>query len=123
MKFLGLVMGIDNTSSTYSCFWCKSPSADHFDADKSGSIIDTSKGARTMYENCQLGKLLKSGKKFNVSNVPIFSTFPTHNTVINNLHIFLRICDDSLINFSHKYHHLKHPKSITEVQLCIVVFD
>jgi len=77
MKFLALVTGIDNTS-TYSCFWCKSPSADHFDPDKSGSIIDTSKGARTLEENCQLGKLPKLRKKFNVSNVPIFSTIPTH---------------------------------------------
>ncbi len=92
-KFLAIATGIDSVCSTYACVWRKCPSSDRFDADKTWSITDTTKGARTVKETCDLAKLPKSRRKFNVSHAPLFPDIPLDHVIIDNLHLFLRISD------------------------------
>ena len=61
--------------------------------DRSWSLTDTDKGARTIEENEQISKEPKSKKRFNVSRPPLFPTIPLTNVVIDNLHLFLRVFD------------------------------
>lgn len=82
------VLGIDGATSTYSCIWCKCPKQQRFDPTEKWSLTDTTKGARSTEENSK-----QAGKKFNVSNVPLFPSIPLANVVIDNLHLFLRVSD------------------------------
>ena len=60
-------------------------------------ITDPKLGARTIMKIFQISTQLASGRKFNVSRAPLFPAIPLHNTVIDNLHLFLRV-SDVLIN-------------------------
>ena len=91
-KFSAIVTGIDSATSTYACIWCKCPSTERCLKDKQWSIIDSSKGARSIEENIQLSEKPRSQKKFNVTNRPLFPSIPLSN-VIDNLHLFLRVAD------------------------------
>ena len=55
--------------------------------------METEKGARTIEENIRLSQRPKSRKEYNVSNCPLFPSIPITNVVIDNLHMFLRVCD------------------------------
>ena len=90
-KFLAMATGIDSATSTYACIWCKCPRAERANTTKKWSITDTSKGARTIEENVQLGG--RSTAKFNVSHVPLFPKIPLTRVIVDNLHMFLRVSD------------------------------
>ena len=81
LKFLAIVTGIDNATSTYACIWCKVRNDERYDADKQWSLLETEKGARTIEENIRL------------SQRPLFPSIPITNVVIDNLQMFLRVCD------------------------------
>lgn len=91
-KFLAVVTGIDSASSTYACIWCKCPSFERHDMSKEWSIVDAKKGARSLKENLEIAGRPKSKRSYNVSHPPIFP-IALHNTVIDNLHLFLRVSD------------------------------
>ena len=93
LKFLAIVTGIDSATSTYACIWCKVRNDERYDADKQWSLLETEKGARTIEENIRLSQRPKSRKEYNVSNCPLFPSIPITNVVIDNLHMFLRVCD------------------------------
>ena len=94
MKFLALVCGIDSTTCTHSCIWCKCPKEERHNMKLKWSITDTQKGARTVEEMTTLSKLRKNNKnRYNCSYQPIFSFIPIHRVVIDTLHSFLRITD------------------------------
>ena len=93
LKFLAIVTGIDSATSTYACIWCKVRNNERYNADKQWSILETEKGARTIEENIRLSQRPKSRKEYNVSNCPLFPSILITNVVINNLHMFLRVCD------------------------------
>ena len=90
-KFLAMATGIDSATSTYACIWCKCPTNERANTTKKWSITDTSKGARTIEENVQLGG--RSTAKFNVSHIPLFPKIPLTRVVVDNLHMFLRVSD------------------------------
>ena len=98
-KFLAMATGIDSATSMYACIWCKCPTAERANTTtaeranttKKWSITDTSKGARTIEENVQLGG--RSTAKFNVSHVPLFPKIPLTRVIVDNLHMFLRVSD------------------------------
>ena len=92
-EILAIVTGIDSTSSTYSCVWCKCPASDRFDATMQWSATDPQKGARTVQENNEISALPKTRRKFNISHRPLFQTIPIDHIVIDNLHLFLRVFD------------------------------
>ena len=97
LKFLALVCGINAANGTYSCVWCKCPAGDHWDMTKSWSFTDTSQGARTIGEIETLSK--KSASKcLGCINVPIFKAIPIDHVIIDTLHLFLRIANQSTHN-------------------------
>ena len=83
--------GIDSATSTYPCIWCKCSSSERHDPTRKWSLLDSSKGARTVEESTDLA--FGRGKKFNVSHPPLFPEIPLKNVVIDNLHLFLRVAD------------------------------
>ena len=98
-KFLAMCVGIDSAISEHACVWCKCPISDRCDINKSWSISDPSKGARTIQEIRALAKLKKTKtcKNFNCSREPLFPMIPIDHVIIDTLHLFLRI-SDNLIN-------------------------
>lgn len=86
-KYLAVVTGIDSVSSTYVCIWCKCPSFERHDMSKEWSIVDAKRGARSLKENLEIAGRPKSKRSY-VSHPPIFP-IALHNTVIDNLHLFL----------------------------------
>ena len=59
----------------------------------SGQYQKLKKVQRTIEENIRLSQRPKSRKEYNVSNCPLFPSIPITNVVIDNLHMFLRVCD------------------------------
>ncbi len=90
-KFLAICTGIDAATCTYACIWCKCSKENLPNVGSGWSITDTTKGARTVEENTELGQ--KRKKQFNVSHTPLFPSIPLSNVVIDNLHMFLRVSD------------------------------
>ena len=84
-KFLAIVTGIDSATSTYACIWCKCLSTERCLMDKQWSIVDSSKGARSIEESIKLSEKLKSQRKFNVTNRPLFPSIPLSNVVIDKI--------------------------------------
>lgn len=98
-KFLAMCAGIDCAISEYACIWCKCAMSERSDLEKSWSITDQSKGARTIKEISDLAKCKKTKtcKNFNCSRQPLFPMIPIDHVIIDTLHLFLRI-SDNLIN-------------------------
>lgn len=88
-------IGVDSATSTYSCIWCKCSKEERSDFEKTWSLTDASKGARSIEENVSMAKSgMKRGKtRFNISHEPLFAEIPLTNVVIDNLHLFLRTSD------------------------------
>ena len=84
-KFLAIVTGIDSAMSTYACIWCKCLSTERCLMDKQWSIVDSSKGARSIEESIKLSEKPKSQRKFNVTNRPLFPSIPLSNVVIDKI--------------------------------------
>ena len=95
LKFLALVCGIDAANCKHACIWCKCPASERWDMNQKWSIIDTAKGARTIEEIAEFAS--KKPHKFNCSRKPLFPFIPTHQVIIDTLHLSLRI-SDLLIN-------------------------
>jgi hypothetical protein len=91
--------GIDSAISEYACIWCKCPMSERSDINKSWSITDQSKGARTIKEISDLAKCKKTKtyKHFNCSRQSLFPMIHIDHVIIDTLHLFLRI-SDNLIN-------------------------
>ena len=53
--------------------------------DKQWSIVDSSKGARSIEESIKLSEKPKSQRKFNVTNRPLFPSIPLSNVVIDKI--------------------------------------
>lgn len=97
-KFLATVCGLESATSDFACIWCKCPKEKRFDMTLQWSLIDLTKGARSIKEITEKAKLPKKSKdRFNCCKTPIFPFIPLHRVVIDNLHLFLRI-SDVLIN-------------------------
>ena len=84
-KFLAMITGIDSASSTYACIWCKCPALNRYDTTQKWSIDDITLGACTIEENKRITQ--SRSKRFNVTNEPIFQTFPLTQVVMDNLHV------------------------------------
>ena len=99
MKFLAICAGIESANSIFSCIWCKCPADQRYNVQKTWSIIDVKKGARTIEEIQKLSTLTKSKKndKFGCIRMPLFPTIPIDHIIPDILHLFLRI-SDVLIN-------------------------
>ena len=88
-KFLATVCGLESATSEFSCIWCKYPKEKCFDMALQWSLIDFTKGARSIEEITEKAKLQKKSKVcFSCSKTPIFSFIPLHRVVIDNLHLF-----------------------------------
>lgn len=96
-KFLACVCGLGAAHATRPCIWCKCSLYDHYDPTKSWSLIDESKGARTVKEIQDLLKHKCQATYYNVKHAPLFPSIPLDHVIIDPLHLFLRICDN-LIN-------------------------
>lgn len=96
-KFLLCCSGIDAASCTYSCVFCECPSKKFHDVTTKWSMLDKSKGCRTIKEIEKCALLPKSGKRYNCSHSPIFPSIPIENIVVDTLHMFLRTTD-ALLN-------------------------
>ena len=59
-KFLALATGIDSTSSTYACIWCKCPALERHSSTCKWSISDPQHRAWTTEENI---RIVQSRKK------------------------------------------------------------
>ena len=92
MKFLAVVCGIDNATAKFSCIWCKCSNDERWDMRKSWSAFDPRKGARTIAEIEAFLKLPKTRRK-GCHEKPIFHFIPIDHTIIDSLHLYLRITD------------------------------
>ena len=90
LKFLAIVCGIDNATSTHPCIWCKCPASERHDMDAEWSFKGN--GARTISDIQTCCKQPKA-KQFNCTNMPLFPTVPIDHTVVDMLHLFLRVTD------------------------------
>ena len=90
-KFLAQCTGIDSATSTYACIWCHCPATERHLSRAQWSLTDEEHGARTIEESIQIANC--RSKKYNVSHVPIFPMIPLTRVVVDNLHMFLRVCD------------------------------
>ena len=100
LKFINQIMGIGGFSSTYSCAWCKCLIGERFDMNKSWSMSDTAKGARTIDEICRLAG--KSRNHFNCICQPLFRSIPLTHVIPDTLHLYIRIADQ-MVYFIFKY--------------------
>ena len=97
-KFLACICDLGAAHATTPCIWCKCPLYDHYDGTKTWSLLDLSKGARTIAEIQELvTKKCQASLKFNVKHAPLFPSIPLDHVIIDPLHLFLRVCDN-LIN-------------------------
>ena len=90
LKFLAVICGIDSATSTYPCIWCKCPASKRHDMDAEWSFKGN--GARTISDIQACCKHSKA-KRFNCTNMPLFPTVPIDHTVVDMLHLFLRVTD------------------------------
>lgn len=94
MKFLAIVCGLECATCEHSCIWCKCPKAQRWDMNKTWSLTDPDKGARTVQEITEKAKLPKTSKlRYNCRRAPLFSFIPLKHVVIDSLHLFLRVAD------------------------------
>ena len=91
MKFLAICLGIEAANATYSCIWCKFPSADRHNTSNSWCSIED--GARTVEEIQKLALEKKRGLKYGCIQQPLFPAIPVDHVVPDILHLFLRISD------------------------------
>lgn len=87
-KWILMVCGLKGASSSYACVYCVVRSEDRGDFSKSWSMTDIDKGARTIAEM----KRCVQTKKMACIHEPLFD-IPITKIVIDNLHLFLRLCD------------------------------
>ena len=101
MKFLAIMYGINSANSSKPCIWCKCEKKNFFNLENQWSIIDKSKGARSLNEAALKFLEKKSSDKCGYIRNPIIDFIEFENCVIDLLHLFLRITDrlmDLLIN-------------------------
>jgi hypothetical protein len=97
-KFLACVCGLGAAHANSPCIWCKCTLYDKFDPSKTWSLLDITKGARTIAEIQELAAKKKSSSaSHNVKNAPLFPSISLDHVIIDLLHLFLRI-SDNLIN-------------------------
>jgi len=90
LKFLALICGIENATCTRACIWCKCPAGERSDMSREWSFRGI--GARTISDIQACCSQPKS-RKFNCAHVPLFPTIPIDHTIVDMLHLFLRITD------------------------------
>ena len=89
-KFLATVCGIGHANHEFACIWCKCPRSQRWDPNKEWSILDSSKGARSIEE---IKRFCSTQRKFNCQRAPLFDFIPMNHVVIDTLHLFLLISD------------------------------
>ena len=83
-KFLATVCGIGPANHEFTCIWCKCPRSQRWDPNKEWSILDSSKGARSIEE---IKRFCSTQRKFNCQRAPLFDFIPMNHVVIDTLHI------------------------------------
>ncbi|KAJ7391238.1 hypothetical protein OS493_019369 [Desmophyllum pertusum] len=97
-KFLACVCGLGAAIATHPCIWCKCQLYDKYDKRKEWSLVDITKGARTIQEIDQMSRgRARADQRYNVKKPPLFPSIPLDHVIIDSLHLFLRI-SDNLIN-------------------------
>lgn len=96
-KFLLVAVGIPSIACQHVCIYCKCSKSERFDLCKSWSLSDENLGARLVYayedKNVKRGTKSKKDEYYSVKNPPLFSSIGPSQIVIDQLHMFLRICD------------------------------
>lgn len=97
-KFLACVCGLGAATSNHPCIWCRCELYHKYDGRKEWSLLDTTKGARSIQELQQTSSIRSRGvERYNVKHSPLFPSIALDHVVIDALHLFLRI-SDNLIN-------------------------
>ena len=91
LKFLAVVCGIESATCTHVCIWCKCPSSERHDMTAEWSFKGN--GARSI-SDIQVCCKQPKDKRFNCKNIPLFPTIPIHHTIVDMLHLFLRVTDN-----------------------------
>jgi len=90
LKFLALICGIENATCTHACIWCKCPADKQHDMHFEWSFRGTKAWTISDIQACCTQPKIKN---FNCAHIPLFPTIPIHHTVVDMLHLFLRITD------------------------------
>ena len=90
-KFLLCVSGLDSANSTHPCLWCITDKNSKHILSKKWSM--TKKGARTQ----ALLKKWYPKHQYNTSRPSLFPFIPIENTIVDPLHLFLRVTDRLLM--------------------------
>ena len=87
LKFLAIICGIENATSTYPCIWCTCSKSERHDMDKTWSIEDVKNGARTV--ESIISCLTKSkANRYGCIHAPLFPTISITHIIPDVLHLF-----------------------------------
>ena len=90
LKFLAIICGIESATCNHACIWCKCPASERHNMKAEWSF--TGNGARTISE-IQICCKQPKAKRFNCTNMPLFPSIPIDHTIVDILHLFLRVTD------------------------------
>ena len=89
LKYLALVLGINAANANYPCVFCVCPKSQFHNTKKEWSIVDKSKGARSLIE----AESRHKDKVLGYINKPLFNFIEYFEVVFDTLHAFLRITE------------------------------
>lgn len=108
-KFMACVLGLNAANSKYPCLWCTCAQKDFCDLDKTWSIVDVGKGARTM--NAAAEKIAEK-ENLGYVNPSITKGIDFKDCIIDTLHLFLRITDNLTDLLVKKLHEMDGDKPL-----------
>ena len=91
LKFLNICGGINAPNSYYPCLWCTCHKKDFWDLSKEWSIVDKSKGARSLEESKALRGKKNIDERKGYLQEPIATGIEFCDYVFDELHLSLRV--------------------------------